>query len=138
MSSVTKYNGSCCRHNLWRSTISFFVWVGWVGVSSTLIELWVLDTYLEYLQDFEKRVNEDWHVVIESFAICIALLAHKHAIVNLTAYDCTLTHVKFHMETLLDTLPPHRWCRFILVAKCNGLYQVCFFHTINQTNEFFH
>jgi hypothetical protein len=76
-------------------------------MNSTLIELWVLDTYLEYLQDFEKKVNEDWHVVIESLeAIWIALLAHKDAIVNLTANDCTLTHVD--METLFDTLPPHR------------------------------
>ncbi len=78
-------------------------------MSSTLIELWVFETYLEYIQDFEKRVNEDWHVVIKSLeAIWIALLAHKDAIVNLMVDDCTLTHVEFHMETLLDTLLPHR------------------------------
>jgi hypothetical protein len=127
MSNVTKYNGSCCRNNLWRRAISFFVWVGLARMNSTLIELWVLDTYLEYLQDFEKKVNEDWHVVIESLeAIWIALLAHKDAIVNLTANDCTLTHVD--METLFDTLPPHRWCRFISIAKYNGLYLVFFSH----------
>lgn len=76
----------------------------------------------------KKKVNEDWHVVIESLeAIWIALLAHKDAIVNLTANDHTLTHVEFHMETLFDTLPPHKWCRFISIAKYNGLYLVFFF-----------
>jgi hypothetical protein len=53
-------------------------------VSSVLIELWVPGSYLEYLRDFEKRVDEDWPAVAESLEVIqTALLARKDAIVNL-------------------------------------------------------
>jgi Zn-dependent M16 (insulinase) family peptidase len=77
-------------------------------VSSVLIELWVPGSYLEYLQDLEKRVDEDWPAVAESLeAIRTALLAWKDAIVNLTADDRTLIRAESHVATLLDTLPAH-------------------------------
>jgi hypothetical protein len=38
-------------------------------VSSVLIELWVPGSYLEYLRDLEKRVDEDWPAVAKSLEI---------------------------------------------------------------------
>ncbi len=77
-------------------------------MSSVLIELWVPGSYLEYLRDLEKRVDEDWPAVAESLeAIWTALLAQKDAIVNLTADDRTLICAESHVATLLDTLPEH-------------------------------
>ncbi len=77
-------------------------------MSSVLIELWVPGSYLEYLRDLEKRVDEDWPAVAESLeAIWTALLARKDAIVNLTADDRTLIRAESHVATLLDTLPEH-------------------------------
>ncbi|CAK9212034.1 unnamed protein product [Sphagnum troendelagicum] len=65
-------------------------------------------SYLEYLRDLEKRVDEDWPAVAESLeAIWTALLARKDAIVNLTADDRTLIRAESHVATLLDTLPEH-------------------------------
>ncbi|CAK9203459.1 unnamed protein product [Sphagnum troendelagicum] len=65
-------------------------------------------SYLEYLRDLEKRVDEDWPAVAESLeAIWTALLAQKDAIVNLTADDRTLICAESHVATLLDTLPEH-------------------------------
>jgi hypothetical protein len=58
--------------------------------------------------------------------------------VNLMTNDHTLTYVESHVATLFDTLYEHRWCKFILVAICKGLYWVCFFHNVNRTDEFLH
>ncbi len=69
-------------------------------MSSVLNELWVPGSYLEYLRDLEKGVDEVWPAIAESLeAIQTALLAWKDAIVNLTAES--------HVVTLLDTLPEH-------------------------------
>jgi len=48
-------------------------------VSSVLIELWVPGSYLEYLWDLEKRVDEDWPAVAESLeADCFACMEGCH------------------------------------------------------------
>jgi Zn-dependent M16 (insulinase) family peptidase len=63
-------------------------------------------SYLEYLRNLEKTVDEDWPTVAESLeAIRSALLARKDAIVNLTSDERTLIHAESHVATLLDTLP---------------------------------
>jgi hypothetical protein len=63
-------------------------------------------SYLEYLRNLEKTVDEDWPTVAESLeAIRSALLARKDVIVNLTSDERTLTHAESHVATLLDTLP---------------------------------
>jgi hypothetical protein len=137
MSSVTKYNGSWCRNSLWRSAISFFL--SWVGRSEFCFDWTVGAKQLFGISTrLEKKVDEDWPIVAESLEdIWTTLLAWKDAIVNLTTNDRILNYIEFHVTTLLNTLCEHRWCKFISVAKCKGLYQF-FFHIVNWIDEFFH
>jgi Zn-dependent M16 (insulinase) family peptidase len=63
-------------------------------------------SYLEYLRDLEKRVDEDWPSVAESLnEIRKELLSRKDTIVNLTADERTLTNSESHLATFLDAMP---------------------------------
>ncbi|KAG0586728.1 hypothetical protein KC19_2G112800 [Ceratodon purpureus] len=63
-------------------------------------------SYLEYLRDLEKRVDEDWPSVAESLnEIRNELLSRKGAIVNLTADERTLTSAESHVSNFLDAMP---------------------------------
>lgn len=63
-------------------------------------------SYLEYLRDLEKRVDEDWPSVAESLnEIRKELLSRKGTIVNLTADERTLTSAESHVATFLDAMP---------------------------------
>jgi len=63
-------------------------------------------SYLEYLRDLEKRVDEDWPSVVESLnEIRNELLTSKGTIVNLTADERTLTNADAYVSTFLDAMP---------------------------------
>jgi hypothetical protein len=63
-------------------------------------------SYLEYLRDLEKRVDEDWLSVAESLnEIRNELLSRKGTIVNLTADERTLTNAESHVAAFLDAMP---------------------------------
>lgn len=63
-------------------------------------------SYLEYLRDLEKRVDEDWPSVAESLnEIRNELLSRKGTIVNLTADERTITSAESHVSNFLDAMP---------------------------------
>lgn len=62
-------------------------------------------SYLEYLRDLKKRVDEDWPSVAESLnEIQYELLSRKGTIVNLTADERTLSSAKNHVSNFLDAM----------------------------------
>lgn len=76
------------------------------SLSNILIQTFICFSYLEYLRDLEKRVDEDWPSVAESLnEIRKELLSRNGAIVNLTADERTLSRADSHVATFLDAMP---------------------------------
>jgi len=63
-------------------------------------------SYLEYIRDLARRVDEDWEGIVRDLkAIRAAVLAQKGAVLNLTADEQTLTALDGPLNSFLAALP---------------------------------
>ncbi|KAJ6806249.1 presequence protease 1, chloroplastic/mitochondrial-like [Iris pallida] len=63
-------------------------------------------SYLEFLQDLEKKVDEDWEGISSSLEeIRKSLLSRKGCLVNMTADDKNLENSTKYLSKFLDSLP---------------------------------
>ncbi|GFP84559.1 presequence protease 1 chloroplastic/mitochondrial [Phtheirospermum japonicum] len=73
---------------------------GWISEQMTGV------SYLEFLQDLEKRVDDDWAGISSSLEeIRTTLISKNDCIVNLTADGKNLENAEKHVSKFLDMLP---------------------------------
>jgi presequence protease len=74
------------------------------NVSVNSYFLWY--SYLEFLQDLEKKVDQDWDSISSSLEeIRSSLLSKEGCLVNMTADGKNLTKSTFYIAKFLDSLP---------------------------------
>jgi len=63
-------------------------------------------SYLEFLQDLEKKVDQDWDGISSSLEeIRRSLLSRKGCLVNMTADEKNLNNSTKYLSKFLDSLP---------------------------------